>query len=121
MTRKKVANKYIVSVAPDFRKNILLNFRGQGAAPYVRQFTSELWDPAFFGLTCAQYGAFRRLLMMFARHKDSVKSGNVITTKKELMSFGITEHLLEQIKTKVNVLDISLVSDDGEISDFPWD
>jgi hypothetical protein len=75
----------------------------------------------FSELTCAQYGAFRRILMMIARHKDSLTTGNVMTTKKELKSFGISCHLLEQLKTKTDVLDIFLMADHGEIKDLPWD
>jgi len=59
--------------------------------------------------------------MMMARHKDNVTTGNILTTKKELKSFGITCHLLDQLETKMDVLDISLITDDGEISDLPWD
>ena len=119
-TGKRTANRYMISIKPEYRKKILQNFRGQGAAEFFRQHTSELWTPPFSELTAAQYGAFRRLLMMFARHKDTVKSGNILTTKKELKSFGISCHLLAQIRTKVNVLDISLISDDGAIKDLPW-
>jgi hypothetical protein len=121
MNGKRVANRYLISVTPDYRKKILQNFRCQGAANFFRQHTGELFTPPFSELTCAQYGALRRILMMFTRHKDSVASGNIVTTKKELKSFGITPHLLEQVGTKVNVLDISLLSDDGEINDLPWD
>ena len=59
--------------------------------------------------------------MMFARSKNSLNQNFILVTKKELKMHGISVHLLEQIKTKTDVLDISLVSDDGEISNLPWD
>ena len=121
MNSKYVANRYFISLTPEYRKKILQNFRGEGAAQYFRQHTGELFTPPFSELTCAQYGALRRILMMFTRHKDSVSTGNIITTKKELKSFGITSHLLDKIGTKVNVLEISLITDDGENKDLPWD
>jgi hypothetical protein len=116
-----VAHRYLISITPDYRKRLMQNFRGRGAAEFFRQHTNELWTPPFSEMTAAQYGAFRRLLMMFARSKESIISGNILTTKKELKSLGISCHLLEQIGSRVNVLEISLLSDDGEINDLPWD
>lgn len=121
MSGKKTGNRYLISVKREYKEDMLKWFRGHGAAQYFRQSTSELWTPPFSELTCAQYGAFRRILMMIARHKDSLTTGNVMTTKKELKSFGISCHLLEQLKTKTDVLDIFLMADHGEIKDLPWD
>jgi len=121
MSGKRTANRYLISVKREYQDNLLKWFRGRSSAQYFRQSTSELWTPPFSELTCAQYGAFRRILMMVARHKDNVTTGNILTTKKELKSFGITCHLLEQLRTKMDVLDIFLITDDGEISDLPWD
>jgi hypothetical protein len=115
---KCVANRYAISIPVEYKEKMLQGFRGRGSAPFLRQFTDELWTPPHCELTCAQYGAFRRLLLMFARSKESIKSNLIIVTKKELKSHGISLPLLEQIKRKTGVLDISLISDDGEINDL---
>ena len=120
-TRKKVANKYAISIPSKYREKILVGFRGIGSAEFFRQYTNELWTPPFCELTCAQYGAFRRILAMFTRDKHNLHGNFMIVTKKELQMHGISEHLLEQIRTKTTILDISLITDDGEINDLPWD
>ncbi len=119
-TGKRKANRYGISIPTRYKMKLLHGFRGLGAAEYFRQYTDELWTPPFCELTCAQYGAFRRILMMFARSKNNLNSNFMIVTKKELGMHGISIHLLQQIKTKTNVLDISLISDDGEINDLDW-
>ena len=118
--RRRTAHRYGMSIPVQYKQKLLHGFRGLGAAEYFRQYTDELWTPPFNELTCAQYGAFRRILMMFARSKNSLNQNFILVTKKELKMHGISVHLLEQIKTKTDVLDISLVSDDGEISDLDW-
>ncbi len=119
-TGKRKANRYGISIPTQYKMKLLHGFRGMGAAEYFRQYTDELWTPPFCELTCAQYGAFRRILMMFARSKNNLQSNFMIVTKKELGMHGISIHLLQQIKTKTSVLDISLISDDGEINDLEW-
>lgn len=42
----------------------------------------------------------------------------MVVTKKELQMHGISLHLLEQIRTKTTILNIALISDDGEIKDL---
>ena len=119
-TGKRKANRYGISIPTHYKSNLLHGFRGIGAAEYFRQHTDELWTPPFCELTCAQYGAFRRILMMFARSKNNLQSNFMIVTKKELAMHGVSINLLQQIKTKTDVLDISLLSDDGEINDLDW-
>jgi len=117
-TGKRTANKYGISIPAHYHEKILKGFRGIGSAEFFRQHTDELWTPPFCELTCAQYGALRRILMMFARSKKNLHENFMIVTKKELLMHGISLHLLEQIKTKTTILDISLISDDGEINDL---
>ncbi len=117
---KQKANRYAISIPTQYKKKLLHGFRGIGAAEYFRQHTDELWTPPYCEFTCAQYGAFRRILMMFARSKNNLHSNFMIVTKKELLMHGISINLLQQIKTKTSVLDISLLSDDGEINDLEW-
>lgn len=119
-TGRKKANRYAISIPTQYKKKLLHGFRGIGAAEYFRQHTDELWTPPYCEFTCAQYGAFRRILMMFARSKNNLHSNFMIVTKKELLMHGISINLLQQIKTKTSVLDISLLSDDGEINDLGW-
>ena len=119
-TGKRRANRYGISIPPRYKSKLLHGFRGIGAAEYFRQYTDELWTPPYCELTCAQYGAFRRILMMFTRSKNTLNSNFMIVTKKELDMHGISINLLQQIKTKTDVLDISLISDDGEINDLDW-
>ena len=119
-TGKQLASRFAISIPVHYRKKILTGFRGLGAAEFFRQHTDELWTPPFCELTCAQYGAFRRILMMFTRSKKNLRGNFMIVTKKELKMYGISLHLLEQIRTKTDILDISLISDDGEIKDLEW-
>ena len=119
-TGKRVATKYAISIPAHYREKILVGFRGLGSAEFFRQHTDELWTPPFCELTCAQYGAFRRILMMFTRSKNNLHGNFMIVTKKELKMHGISLHLLGQIRTKTTILDISLISDDGEIKDLEW-
>ena len=119
-TGKQVANKYGISIPAHYHEKILKGFRGIGSAEFFRQHTDELWTPPFCELTCAQYGAFRRILIMFTRSKKNLDANFMIVTNKELQMHGISLHLLQQIKTKTTILDISLISDDGEIKDLEW-
>ena len=119
-TGKRVASKYAISIPAHYREKILTGFRGIGSAEFFRQHTDELWTPPFCELTCAQYGAFNRILMMFTRSKKNLHGNFMIVTKKELKMHGISLHLLEQIRTKTTILDISLISDDGEIKHLEW-
>ena len=119
-TGKRKANRYGISIPTQYKEKLLHGFRGKGAAQYFRQHTDELWTPPFCELSCAQYGAFRRILMMFSRSKNNLNSNFMIVTKKELEMHGISHHLLQQIKTKTDVLDISLITNDGEINDIDW-
>ena len=117
-TGKRTANRYGISIPTHYHEKILKGFRGIGSAEFFRQHTDELWTPPFCEFTCAQYGAFRRILMMFTRSKNNLHGNFMIVTKKELKMHGISLDLLEQIKTKTTLLDISLISDDGEINDL---
>ena len=115
---KRTANNYCIKINPVYLAEILQGFRGKGSAEYVRQHTDELWDAMTSGLTCAQYGAFRRILAMFARSKQALKEKMIFVTQKELISHGISMHLFQQVQTKVTHLDISLVTEAGEIKDL---
>ena len=119
-TGKRKAIRYAISIPQQFKSKLLHGFRGNGAAEYFRQYTDELWTPPYCELTCAQYGALRRIFMMFTRSKNTLNSNFMVVTKKELLMHGISIHLLQQIKTKTDVLIISLLSDDGEINDLDW-
>lgn len=115
---KRIANKYGISIPAHYHEKILTGFRGLGSAEFFRQHTDELWTPPFCEFTCAQYGAFRRILMMFTRSKKNLHENFMVVTKKELQMHGISLHLLEQIRTKTTILNIALISDDGEIKDL---
>ena len=91
---KRTANRYSIQMNSHYKQKLITGFRGQGTAEFFRQYTSELWDPELGNLTCAQYGAFRRLLTMFMRDKKSLNQGLLETTTKELKNHGISRHLL---------------------------
>lgn len=99
-------------------EKMLKGFRGKGAAEFIRQRTDELWDPPFSELSAAEYGAFRRILAMFARSKLSLKERSMVVTAKELKMHGISMHVLKQLCTKVMQIEISLLTDSGEIKDL---
>lgn len=99
-------------------QKILTGFRGQGSAEFFRQYTDELWEAQFSALTCAEYGAFRRILAMFARSKKALKERMIVVTKKELKMHGISVHLLTQVGERMGHVDISLLTGSGEINDL---
>ena len=78
----------------------------------------ELWDPCFSRLSAAEYGAFRRILAMFARSKRALKEKQIVVTAKELKMHGITLRVLKQLCANVNQLEISLLTESGEIKDL---
>ena len=115
---KRTANKYCIQISPTYMEKMLKGFRGKGAAEFFRQRTDELWDPPFSELSAAEYGAFRRILAMFARSKLSLKERSMVVTGKELKMHGISMHVLKQLCTKVMQVEISLLTDSGEIKDL---
>ena len=116
--RKRTAYDYHIRIDPQYAKEMLKGFRGEGAAQFFRQYTDELWSPPFSRFTCAEYGALRRLLAMFARSKAALAENLIIVTAKELKMFGITLRILRQICAKLDQIEISCVTDSGEIKDL---
>ena len=115
---KRIAYNYSIQISPTYMAKILKGFRGKGSAEFFRQHTDELWDPHFSRLSAAEYGAFRRILAMFARGKKSLKENLMVVTAKELKMHGITLRVLKQVCANVNHLKISLITETGEIKDL---
>ena len=99
-------------------KKILTGFRGLGSAEFFRQHTDELWSTEFSPLSAAEYGAFRRILAMFARSKMAINENVIVVTEKELKMHGITMRILRQLCANVNQLEISLLTESGAIKDL---
>ena len=117
-TGKRKANNYYIKISPTYMAKILKGFRGKGSAEFFRQHTDELWDPHFSRLSAAEYGAFRRILSMFARSKKSLKENMIVVTAKELKMHGITLRVLKQLCANATHLKISLLTESGEIIDL---
>ena len=115
---KRVANNYAITISPAYMTKILAGFRGKGAAEFFRQYTDDLWQPPFSEMTCADYGAVRRILSMFARSKAALRDNMIVVTAKELKMYGISIPRLRRLCTKWNVFDISLLTESGEIKDL---
>ena len=116
--KKRTANNYHIRINPHYMRKILTGFRGQGSAEFFRQHTDELWSAEFSRLSAAEYGAFRRILAMFARSKMAIKENIIVVTEKELKMHGITMRVLRQLCANVNQLEISLLTESGEIKDL---
>ena len=117
-TGKRTANNYYIKISPTYMGKILKGFRGKGSAEFFRQHTDELWDPHFSRLSAAEYGAFRRILAMFTRSKRSLTENMIVVTAKELKMHGITLRVLKQLCSNVNHLQISLLTESGEIKEL---
>lgn len=117
-TAKRTAYNYCIQISPTYMAKILQGFRGKGSAEFFRQHTDELWDPHFSRLSAAEYGAFRRILAMFARSKRALKENMIVVTGKELKMHGITMRVLRQLCANVSHLKISLLTESGEIKDL---
>lgn len=117
-TGKCVANDYCIQISPTYMANILQGFRGKGSAEFFRQHTDELWKPPFSNMSCADYGAFRRILALFTRSKQSIKENMIVVTKKELNMHGISLHMLRRHSMQFGILQISLLTESGEIKDL---
>lgn len=115
---KRIAYNYSIQISPTYMAKILKGFRGKGSAEFFRQHTDELWDPHFSRLSAAEYGAFRRILAMFARSKMALKENMIVVTAKELKMHGITLRVLKQLCANVHHLKISLLTESGEIKDL---
>ena len=100
-------------------ERILKAFRGRGAAEFFMQFTEELWESPYTDLTCAEYGAFRRILAMFARSKKTLQANMMVVTRKELRMHGISMNILNELADKLAILQISLLTESSEIKDLP--
>lgn len=117
-TGKRVANNYIIQINGSYMQKILTGFRGEGSAQFFRQHTEELWDPIFSRLSIAEYGAWRRLLAMFARSRDAIQQRCIFVTAKELRMHGISLHILRRLGTNMPHVEISLLTESGEIKDI---
>ena len=115
---RRTANNYCIKISPTYMEKILQSFRGKGSAEFFRQHTDELWDPHFSRLSAAEYGAFRRILAMFARSKRTLNEKMIVVTGKELKMHGITMRVLKQLCANVTHLEISLLTESGEIKDL---
>ncbi|MCH9003839.1 MAG: hypothetical protein IH838_00985 [Proteobacteria bacterium] len=115
---KRLANTYCIQINPVYMQKMLKGFRGHGSAEFFRQHTDELWEAQFSAMTCAEYGAFRRILAMFARSKKALKEKMIVVTKKELQMHGISVHLLTQVGERLGHVNISLLTGSGEIKDL---
>ena len=115
---KRTAISYHIRINPHYMKKLLTGFRGIGSAEYFRQHTDELWSPEFSRLSVAEYGAFRRILAMFARSKMALKENIIVVTERELKMHGITMRVLRQLCANLNQLQISLLTESGEIKDL---
>ncbi len=115
---KRIAHNYCIQISPTYMANILKGFRGKGSAEFFRQHTDELWNPPFGQMTCADYGAFRRILGLFARSKQSLKDNMIVVTKKELNMHGISLAMLRRHCLQFGILQISLLTETGEIKDL---
>lgn len=117
-TGKRVASDFCIQISPTYMAKILQGFRGKSSAEFFRQHTDELWKPPFSNMSCADYGAFRRILALFARSKQSIKENMIVVTKKELNMHGISLHMLRRHSMQPGILQISLLTDTGEIKDL---
>ena len=115
---KRVANNYCIQISPTYMANILQGFRGKSSAEFFRQHTDELWEPPFSNMSCADYGAFRRILALFTRSKQSLKENMIVVTAKELNMHGISLHMLRRHSLQFGILQISLLTESGEIKDL---
>lgn len=115
---KRVANNYCIRISPTYMAKALSGFKGKGSAEFFRQYTDELWDAHFSQLSVAEYGAFRRILAMFARSKRALMERMIVVTAKELQMHGISVRVLRQLCAHVTQLEISLLTDSGEIKDL---
>ncbi len=115
---KRVAINYCIQISPTYMAKILKGFRGKGAAEFFRQHTDELWIPPFGNMSCADYGAFRRILALFTRSKQTLKENMIVVTKKELNMHGISLHILRRLCRQFEILQISLLTESGEIKDL---
>lgn len=115
---KRIANNYCIQINPHYMQKILAGFRGEGSAQFFRQHTDELWEPIFSQLSIAEYGAWRRLLAMFARSREAIKQRCIVVTAKELRMHGISLHVLRRLATNMPHVEISLLTESGEIRDL---
>jgi len=115
---QRTANNYCIKISSMYMEKILKGFRGKGSAEFFRQHTDELWDPYFSRLSAAEYGAFRRILAMFARSKRALNEKMIVVTDKELKMHGITMRVLKRLCANVTQLEISLLTESGEIKNL---
>ncbi len=97
-------------------RETLSGFRGKASAEFFRQYTDELWTPPFSRLSNGEYGAFRRLLAMFARSKVAIAEKQIVVTAKELKHFGITLRILSQLGAKLEQIEIWRIAESSELS-----
>ena len=113
---KRTVYDYYIRIEADYMRETLSGFRGKASATFFRQYTDELWEPPFCRLSCAEYGAFRRILSMLARSKTAIGHNSIITTAKELKHFGISLQVLKRICAKLDQIEFSCITESGELS-----
>jgi hypothetical protein len=115
---KRTVHHYLVRISSHYLAKVLKGFRGEGAATFFRQHTEELWDAQLSTLSIAEYGAWRRLLAMFARSAAALRDQEIVVTAKELRMHGISMHILRRLDRNVAYVKISLLTESGEIKDL---
>ena len=105
---KRVALLYVISIDSAYLAELLVGFRGEAAAQFFRQYTSDLHREPFSSWPAGTYGAWRKLLAMFAQDKDALRDCQLETTARGLKSNGIRPEHLKKIAGTLSAMTFSV-------------
>ena len=117
--RKRERLIYVVKADATWLHDLTLSsYVAKGAPTWWRFFTKWLWTPPYSELSPAELGALVKIIGMFMRDRDAYSIGVFETHRKELRIHGLTDALIRKVSRKLGKLEISVLTEDGEIREL---
>ena len=110
---------YLIRAEPEWLHSLThKSYLGKSGPTWWAMPTKWLWEPTYTQLSAAELGALIRIICMFMRDRDSYNSGELLTDRKELRMHGISPHVFCEISKNFMHVEISLVTESGEIKNL---
>ncbi len=118
-TRKRERHLYAIKANQHWLHSLThRSYLGKAGPTWWALQTGWLWNPTYTQLSASELGALVRIVCMFMRDRDSYNSCELLTDRKELRMHGISPHVLCGISKKFTHVEISLITEPGEIKEL---
>ena len=109
---------YLIQAKPEWLHELTKGYRGKSSPSWWAYPTNWIWKPPYCDLSLVQRGALVTLISMFCRDRDAFNQGCFETHRKELRLHGLTDRVLRGISDNFEQIQISVISESGEIKNL---